>query len=724
MALMSDQKNLILAIVLSVLILIGFQFLVEPPAPPEPVEGQEQTVDAEDPTFAPNAAVEGVADPEDSPGRRDLADDLTGLPGMDRAAALDQVRRLPIDTPRVHGSLSLQGARLDDLTLADYRETVDPESPEIVLLSPLQAPQPYYADFGWIADGDVAVPGPDTIWSADRARLTADQPVTLSWDNGAGQLFETTVAVDENFMFSVTQRVINNGDEPIALTPYGRILRSGTPETSGFFILHEGPYGVFESQLEEFSYDGLQDDGVVARTTTGGWLGFTDKYWLVALVPDQQQTVSTQFVHRLNGVEDRYFATFRAPSREVPPGSSVEASNQVFAGAKEVNVVDQYSEHECLGITRAIGLCQDRDGIEKFDLAIDFGWFYFLTKPFFFALAWINGIVGNFGVAILIFTVFIKLLFFPLANKSYRAMSKMKALQPQMLDLRERFKDDKQKMNMELMQLYKREKVNPASGCLPILIQIPVFFALYKVLFVTIEMRHAPFFGWIQDLSAPDPTSIFNLFGLIPIDLPLWLPAIGIWPLIMGVSMFAQQKLNPPPTDPLQQRIFMALPIVFTFLLAGFPAGLVIYWAWNNILSIAQQAFIMKQMGVKIGGGVAKTAPAGPPPSAQRKQTKADAAPANPGPANPGPAKAEGGPSRKRPGGARARKPADGDGGEEPAEPAQAGSDGAAAEAADGDGAARPEAPPSAARKPAARKPAPSRSRGKKRSAGARRRSS
>ena len=590
-----DQRNLFLAIVLSLAILLGFQFLI-PPTEPRPSAPAETTAT------------------QDLTGGSDLVGvDTAGVPGepaatgaVSRGGSLEQSPRIEIHNPRVDGSVALQGARIDDLTLVDYHETVDPTSPEIVLLSPRGAPHPYYADFGWAAaDATLALPDGTSEWTSNGAALRPDEPITLRWNNDAGLTFEREIAIDENYMFSVTQRVANTSGATVALAPYGRILRFGTPATQDFFILHEGPYGVFDGTLDEYDYDDIRDEGRIEHTTTGGWLGFTDKYWLVALVPDQATPVTARFDYRLED-GDRYYATFQGEAQALAPGETIQVTHHLFAGAKEVTLIDRY---------------EDDLGITQFDLTIDFGWFYFLTKPFFYALAYINDVVGNFGVAILIFTVFIKLLFFPLANKSYRAMSKMKALQPQMLDIRDRFKDDRQKMNTEMMALYKRERVNPASGCLPILIQIPVFFALYKVLFVTIEMRHAPFFGWIQDLSAPDPTTIFNLFGLIP-----WTPpeilTIGIWPLLMGLSMYAQQKLNPAPADPLQAKIFMALPIVFTVMLARFPAGLVIYWTWNNLLSILQQWVIMKRMGVKIGGGVvqpqtpAASATAQPPPGA------------------------------------------------------------------------------------------------------------
>ncbi|MEM8916428.1 MAG: membrane protein insertase YidC, partial [Pseudomonadota bacterium] len=577
--------------------------------------------------------LEGVADgtTAGAPGQAGdlpLPGEEAAAPGsLTRDAALATAERIIIDTPRLHGSINLTGARLDDLTLGDYRETIDPDSGEIILLSPLQAPRPYLADFGWVGlTGDVVMPDGSSQWVSDDTRLDASTPVTLRWDNGQGLIFERQIALDDEYMFTVTQTVTNQSGGPVELAPYGRIVRYFTPDTLGFFILHEGPYGVFDGTLEEYSYGDLQDEdsGVISHQSTGGWLGFTDKYWLVSLAPDQEKPFSAQFAHRLVASQDRYFATYRGSDEVVQDGAQVSNTLQLFAGAKEVDTIDSYSAQTCNSLTQSTGFCEPRGGIEKFDLTIDFGWFYFLTKPIFYAISAINKVVGNFGVAILVLTVFVKLIFFPLANKSYQSMSKMKALQPEMMELKERFGEDKQGMQKALMDLYKREKVNPAAGCLPILVQIPVFFALYKVLFVTIEMRHAPFFGWIKDLSQPDPTSILNLFGLIPIDLPpfLW---IGVWPIIMGLTMYAQQKLNPAPTDPVQARIFMFLPFIFTIMLAGFPAGLVIYWAWNNALSILQQWVIMRRMGVKIGGGVdAPTTPSAPAPSVTRKK-KAEA---------------------------------------------------------------------------------------------------
>ncbi|MCB9957101.1 MAG: membrane protein insertase YidC [Rhodospirillaceae bacterium] len=600
---MTDQRNLILAIVLSILILLGFQFFLAPPSQDsdQPTAGQ-----AEDGGPATNTDTVGLTDGGPVVGETaGTGVDGTGLvegggqTAVSRETALEETPRVLINTERpgneegalrgVSGSISLRGGNLDDLTLAGYRETVDPDSPEIVLLSPRGSPHPYLVDVGFTDTEGTPLTTPDTLWEADREEIGANQPVTLRHELDNGLTLERIYQVDENYMFTVTERVTNTTDEPVTLTPYSRVLRYGTPDTLGYFILHEGPYGVFDGTLEEYDYDDLSDDDNhrVDYDSTGGWLGFTDKYWLVAIVPDQDRTMHASFIYNEHAGESRYYAVYRMDDVTVEPGETAESVNHVFAGAKEVALIDQY---------------QDDYGIDNFELAIDFGWFYFLTRPFFTAIAWIHSIVGNFGIAILIFTVCLKLLFFPLANKSYRAMSKMKALQPEMTKIRERYGDDRQKQQQEIMALYRREKVSPASGCLPILIQIPVFFALYKVLFVTIEMRHAPFFGWIQDLSAPDPTTVFNLFGLIPWEPPSML-MIGVWPLIMGVTMFLQQRVNPAPADPVQQKIFMMLPIVFTFVLARFPAGLVIYWAWNNSLSILQQVVIMKRMGVKIGGG-------------------------------------------------------------------------------------------------------------------------
>ena len=590
---MPEQRNLILAIVISALIMYAYYTFFAPP-PPIPPSAEQQ---------------EGAADGDPrAPSGKDAASDIPDLPGTPSsvgkgaaaAAALPAEAsraggpRVRINTPRLHGSIALIGGRLNDLTMADYRETLDPRSPEIVLLTPASGPTGYYAEFGWVAVGDSPVPGPDTPWTASRRTLTPDRPVILSWDNGAGLRFERTYAVDQDYMLTVTQVVKNGGGGKVTLHPFGLIARRGTPEVTQFFILHEGMLGVFDGVLSEVDYDEAQEavlrdggreiPGVIRNRTTGGWLGFTDKYWLTALIPDQDMPVETRFVHRAPNGNDRYQSDYRGPGMEVARGGNLSVTSRLFAGAKEVTLLDRYEETL---------------EIPEFWRAIDFGWFWFLTKPIFHVLIYINEKVGNFGISILLLTVMIKLIFFPLANKSYRSMSKLKKLQPEMVKLRERFGEDKMRLNQEMMALYKKEGANPASGCLPMVIQIPVFFALYKVLFVTIEMRQAPFYGWIQDLSQPDPTSIFNLFGLLPFSPPDFL-LIGIWPLIMGGSMFLQQKLNPQPADPIQAKVFLMMPIVFTFLLARFPAGLVIYWAWNNALSILQQWVIMKRMGVSV----------------------------------------------------------------------------------------------------------------------------
>ena len=426
------------------------------------------------------------------------------------------------------------------------------------------------------------MPGPNTLWKSDRNTLSPDSPVTLTWNNGKGLKFNRIFSVDDKYMFSIKQSVINTSTKTEIIYPYGLISRRTTPEVSGFYIIHEGLMGVGNSTLEEIDYSELQEKGQINGTTTGGWLGITDKYWMTALIPDQKIEIKSRYYYRKESGEDIYQVDYLSDALTVTPGASIVTENMFFAGAKQVSVMDAYNETL---------------NIDRFDLTIDFGWFYFLTKPIFYALLYINNVVQNFGVSIILLTIFIKLVFFPLANKSYTSMSRMKKLAPQMASLRERFGDDKQRLNQEMMELYKREKVNPASGCLPILIQIPVFFALYKVLFVNIEMRQAPFFGWIKDLSAADPTSLFNLFGIIPWTPPDFL-IVGVWPLIMGASMYLQQKLNPQPADPMQAKIFQFLPIMFTFLLARFPAGLVIYWAVNNVLSMGQQWIIMKRMGI------------------------------------------------------------------------------------------------------------------------------
>jgi YidC/Oxa1 family membrane protein insertase len=604
-----DQKNLILAIVFSVAILLGYQWLFptpdQPKKPPQTTEQQTQTPGTPQPgsTTAPTPST--VPTPQGAPGIAGTAPTASTTPTptnvQDRPAALAAVPRLTVASPRLDGSIALKGGRFDDLSLKNYRLTTDPNSPEIILLSPQGAEHPYFAEFGWVADAETKVPNADTVWSADRKTFAPGDTATMRWENGDGLEFTRTVAVDANFMFTVTQKVRNTGNRVVSLHPYALISRTGKPPAEGTYLLHEGGVGVLNGSLVDPGYDDIKDSK--PQSTKGGWLGITDKYWLIALVPDPAQEVSTRFTHSLRDKNDVYQADWLGAAQALAPGGEIVSTSRMFGGAKEVHLLDAY----------------EAAGIERFSYAVDWGWFWFLTKPIFYGLDYFKSILGNFGLAILLLTVLIKLAFFPLANKSYRAMSRMKALQPKMMELRERFKEDRARLNQEMMALYKAENANPMSGCLPLLIQVPVFFALYKVLYVNIEMRHAPFYGWIHDLSAPDPTSVLTLFGLIPVVIPnsLEFLQIGVWPILMGITMYLQQKLNPAPPDPMQQKMFMLLPVVFTFMLARFPAGLVIYWAWNNVLSCGQQWLIMRRAGVKASGG--RTQPAKPPAKAAKK---------------------------------------------------------------------------------------------------------
>ena len=588
---MLEQRNLIFAVVASVAILLAYEYLYEVPRLESLQRAQEQSdvsgqkaagqkaVPAR-PGGAPDAARPPVPGAPPSPNAPAPELRRSENRAESRATALAAMPRLAIRSARLKGSISLAGARIDDLTLSDYRETLEEDSAKVVLLSPTGGETAYYAQFNWVADDrDIALPKDDTLWRADRNTLTPETPVTLHWDNGKGLRFVTRYALDENYMFTVTQRVENHGKSAVTLYPYGLVSRTGTPEVTRFWILHEGLIGVFNKTLKEIDYDDLQDDRVIQETTTGGWIGITDKYWLAAVIPDPTEPATARFSYWKSDGRDHYQTDMLGGAIKLAPGATAETVNRLFAGAKEVRLLDRY-EAEL--------------SVDRFDLAVDFGWFYFLTKPIFYVLDYFYDWLGNFGLAIFLLTVLIKVLFFPLANKSYRSMSKMKQLQPEIVKLRERFKDDRARVNQEMMTLYRERKINPASGCLPILVQVPVFFALYKVLFVTIEMRHTPFYGWIKDLSAPDPTTLFNLFGLIPYDPPSFM-MIGAWPIIMGASMFLQTKLNPQPADPMQAKLFLFLPLIFTVFLAQFPAGLVIYWAWNNTLSIAQQWVIMRR---------------------------------------------------------------------------------------------------------------------------------
>jgi len=588
---MDNNRNMILAIVLSLVVLLAWQYFIAGPRIEKERQRQEQIAEqtakpaAESQAPTVGAGTEGTA-PQVAPSAGQATAPTTLVA---REAALGASSRVAIETPSLAGSINLKGGRIDDLLLQKYRETVDPNSKNIVLFSPSGAPDAYYAEMGWVADASagLALPNADTVWTVSSGeKLTPTTPVELSWDNGNGLIFKRQYAVDGSYMFTVTDTVENGTGAAATLYPYGLISRHGKPTTTGFYILHEGLLGVFgEEGLEEIDYSDLEETPVVTPPKVSrGWLGITDKYWAATLVPTQGTSFQPKFSSRTIGEKHNFQADYLADAVTIGANASASSQMRLFAGAKQVAVIENYG---------------DIYNIEQFDLLIDWGWFYFITKPLFFVIDWFFRLFGNFGIAILAVTVLVKLIFFPLANKSYVSMSRMKKIQPQIQAIRDRFPDDKMKQQQAQMELFKKEKINPLSGCLPIAIQIPVFFALYKVLFVTIEMRHAPFFGWIQDLAAPDPTSLFNLFGLIPWD-PPHLLMVGIWPLIMGVTMFVQMKLNPAPADPTQQMIFTWMPVVFTFMLASFPAGLVIYWAWNNTLSILQQYVIMRRQGVKV----------------------------------------------------------------------------------------------------------------------------
>lgn len=585
-----DNKNLLLAIVLSAVVLLGWNYFYGMPQMEQQRRAAQPVQQAQPGSVAP-----GVGTVTPTPGGATPGGAPAGaMEAATREGALQAAPRVIIETPRLSGSLSLLGGRIDDVSLKGYRETVDPKSPKIILFSPQNGPNAYYADFGWAAGAGVnaTLPGPQTLWTADQTKLTPETPVNLSWDNGQGLTFRRQIAVDANAMFTVTDGVQNSFGAPVTLFPYGLVARHGKPVTQGYYVLHEGLIGVIgDKGLQEYTYDHVEKEAVLGgaqrgkvwKDATSGFLGITDKYWAAAIIPDQSRTFEGRFSVNMSG-NKTFQADYLGQGMTIEPGASASAVTRLFAGAKEVATVDGYEQSQ---------------NIKRFDLMIDWGWFYFITKPMFYAIDFFFRMFGNFGVAILLVTVLVKLIFFPLANKSYASMAKMKAVQPEMLAIRERFADDKMKQQQALMELYKKEKINPLAGCWPVLIQIPVFFALYKVLFVTIEMRHAPFFGWIRDLAAPDPTSIFNLFGLLPFAVPAML-LIGVWPILMGITMFVQMKLNPEPTDPVQKMVFTWMPVFFTFLLGSFPAGLVIYWTWNNFLSILQQAYIMKKHGTKI----------------------------------------------------------------------------------------------------------------------------
>ena len=557
-----DTKNVIAAISLSAAVIILYSLFFAP-----------AVVDQKDISNDKNITSENSS--TDAPS---LVQDEETIK-ISRNEALKENERVLFENDKIRGSISLIGSSIDDLTFKNYTNTLNGDD-NVILLNPKQSDNGYYVETGWATTNkNIDLPNSKSLWSiVGSNKLTPNSPVILSWTNNQNIKFLKEISIDKQYLFNIKQTIINNSDKTYNFYPYGQIIRNVAPDVTNFYILHEGLIGVFDDQLVEEDYDDIEEKKY-SKNAQSGWLGITDKYWLTSLIPEKDKSFRSDFDYK-----NKFRANFiETNATEVGANETKSNSIKVIIAAKEVNVIDGYAESE---------------NINKFDLAIDWGWFYFIVKPLFFAIQYFFNLAGNFGIAIIMITACIRLAFFPLANYSFRSMAKMKVLQPEMTRLKELHKEDKMKLQQEMMALYKREKVNPISGCLPIFIQIPFFFAIYKVLFVTIEMRHQPFFGWIKDLSERDPTSIFNLFGLIPWDPPSFL-LIGVWPCLMGVSMWMQQKLNPTPPDPVQAKIFMFFPLFLTVILAPFPAGLVIYWTINNILTMAQQYIIIKRTTVK-----------------------------------------------------------------------------------------------------------------------------
>tara|TARA_B100001123_G_scaffold282681_1_gene314958 strand:- start:306 stop:1991 length:1686 start_codon:yes stop_codon:yes gene_type:complete len=558
-----DFRNVLMAIVLSTLVLVGWATFFE-----QPVVEQQTT----EKKIKKN---EDLSSPSIDEEVKEIKKEVT------RNEIINNTNRIKIENENIKGSISLQGAIIDDIIFKNYNETLNGEN-KVVFLNPKNSLEEYFIETGWASGGNekIKLPLTDSIWKVKgNSTLTPNNPVTIEWDNGEGLIFTKKINLDDKFLFQITQGIKNNSNKSFQFYPYAQITRGNKPEGMKIYILHEGFLGVFGDELQEKDYDDIEKEKFTTNSSKG-WLGITDKYWLTAIVPEKGKEFKAEFVAK----KGKYRANYIIKEAEIlNPGGSITNEINTFVAAKEVAVIDGYAEQL---------------GIEKFDLAIDWGWFYFFTKPLFFIIDYFFRLTGNFGFAIVIITALVRLIFFPLANYSFKSMAKMKILQPEMLRLKELHKDDKVKLQQEMMALYKREKVNPISGCLPVLIQIPFFFAIYKMLYVTLEMRHQPFFGWIKDLSERDPTSIFNLFGLIPWDPPTFL-MIGAWPILMGISMWVQQKLNPTPPDPVQAKIFMFFPLFLTIILAPFPSGLVVYWTVNNILTIAQQWVIMRGTKVK-----------------------------------------------------------------------------------------------------------------------------
>jgi YidC/Oxa1 family membrane protein insertase len=554
-----ETRNIIAAISLSAAVILLYTlFFAPPPVTQESIAEKNKTEQSSD---APSL------------------DQKENITEISREQALSESERIQFENQSIIGSISLKGAAIDDLTFKEYNVVLNGDE-KVNLLAPRNAKEGYLIESGFITtDKNVKIPNSNSIWSVSgNKKLTAESPIKLTWTNDQGITFEKEISIDDKFLFTVKQRVINSTNNKYDFYSYGQIIRNEAPEITNFYILHEGLVATLDDELIEEDYDDIEEKKF-SRTAQKGWLGIGDKYWITSLIPPKGKEFKTTFDYK-----NKFRANFVATEPlELNSNSSIEDKMQIIVAAKRVDVIDGYAESL---------------KIDKFDLTIDWGFLYFITKPLFFGIDYFFKLLGNYGLAIIAITICIRLAFFPLANFSFRSMAKMKALTPEMTRLKELHKDDKMKLQQAMMALYKKEKVNPMSGCLPILVQIPVFFALYKVLFVTIEMRHMPFYGWIQDLSERDPTSLFNLFGLLPYDVPSFL-MIGAWPIAMGISMFVQMKLNPAPTDPMQAKIFMFFPLFLTIILAPFPAGLVIYWTVNNILTMAQQVFIMKRTTVK-----------------------------------------------------------------------------------------------------------------------------
>tara|TARA_Y100000590_G_scaffold45914_1_gene48797 strand:- start:1383 stop:3062 length:1680 start_codon:yes stop_codon:yes gene_type:complete len=556
-----DTKNVLLAVVLSTIVLIFWAVFFEAPIVEQKKIQDEVTKNEESST----PSIEKIETSNKT----------------SRTEAIKSVDRVKLENDNIKGSISLEGGIIDDIIFKNYNENLE-SNENVIFLNPKNSQQGYYIETGWASSDsqNLELPLDNTIWKIKgNTSLTPNNPITLEWENKEGLIFEKKIELDNKFLFKITQTIRNNTNKSFQFFPYGQITRNYKPKVTPIYILHEGFLGVFGDELKEMDYKDIEEKKFTISSSKG-WLGITDKYWLTAIVPEKEKNFKSEFLSK----DKKYRANFIIKEPLIlNPNQEINSKINAFVAAKEVAVIDDYAE---------------KLNIEKFDLAIDWGWFYFFTKPLFFIIDYFFRLTGNFGLAIVIITALVRLIFFPLANYSFRSMAKMKVLQPEMIRLKELHKDDKVKLQQEMMALYKREKVNPISGCLPVLIQIPFFFAIYKMLYVTLEMRHQPFFGWIQDLSARDPTSIFNLFGLIPWDPPTFL-MIGIWPILMGLSMYLQQKLNPTPPDPIQAKIFMFFPLFLTIILAPFPSGLVVYWTINNILTIAQQWVIMRRTKVK-----------------------------------------------------------------------------------------------------------------------------